>query len=284
MDSSKIKLIFDVIFGLFGYNSGKNAFDCWREIKELENRVDEESLLKRKKAKNNFRLNLCLTAIFVLLLIGVLVFEPPEKKEYDTSEPNTSINNSVPNQNNTPSDTIIIDSNDLETVEIGDEHVFSNGVYTGSIDSEGLPNGYGTMNYNNLDEYSGEWLHGKMHGTGIMKYANGDIYEGDWYNNKKQGEGKYTWKDGKTYEGEYKDDKRFHKGKYTGWSGSIYNGEIWEGEYIGEHVNDVFQGFGSFIISNGDTFEGIFEKGQIWNGIYTKNGVDIEIVDGRPTS
>ena len=52
------------------------------------------------------------------------------------------------------------------------------------------------MNFNNREEYIGEWLNGKMNGKGIfhqhigkLKTPNGDEYNGDWIDNEKNGYG-----------------------------------------------------------------------------------------------
>lgn len=74
----------------------------------------------------------------------------------------------------------------------------------------------------------------------------------------KHGHGVYTWYDGREYDGDYKDDKRNGTGSFKNWTGTIYNDEQWTGEYYGKHVNNVFEGYGKFTITNGDVFEGIF--------------------------
>jgi hypothetical protein len=47
----------------------------------------------------------------------------------------------------------------------------------------------GVMQYNNGDEYNGEWSGGYAKGIGVMLYRNGDRYEGEWLENKRNGKG-----------------------------------------------------------------------------------------------
>ena len=56
------------------------------------------------------------------------------------------------------------------------------GFYTGDLDSNNNPDGYGTFYWNNGDSYEGYWKNGKRHGKGKMTYANGNEEDGDWAN------------------------------------------------------------------------------------------------------
>lgn len=75
------------------------------------------------------------------------------------------------------------------------------------------------------DEYSGDWVDGKMQGKGKMVYKNGNIYEGDWKDNMRYGKGKIINKDGSTFEGEWKNDKMGY-GTFTWPNGRTYTGYL----------------------------------------------------------
>ena len=168
-----------------------------------------------------------------------------------------------------------------EEIRYVENQSYANGIYIGYYDTiNKCPEGTGVMLFDNGDTYEGEWSQGKKHGHGIMTYYNRDVYDGDWANDMKHGHGRYTWYNGGSYDGDYENGKRNGMGTYKNWTGSIYNNEIWTGEYYGEHKDNVFDGYGKFTITNGDVFEGIFKDGRAWDGVYTKNGVEIEIRNG----
>ncbi len=163
-----------------------------------------------------------------------------------------------------------------------DDLRYKDAIYCGYVDPEtGRPNGNGTMSYSNGDEYTGEWVDGLPEGRGIKQYSNGDVYDGMWAGGKRNGHGVYTWSDGRKYDGEYKDDLRNGEGSFLGWTG--YQSETgWIGNYYGSNADNEFDGRGEFVFENGDTFKGIFKKGEFWNGTYTTNDkTEYQIVNGR---
>lgn len=68
----------------------------------------------------------------------------------------------------------------------------------------------GSFQYDNGDEYSGEWKAGKKHGQGVYIWADGQRYEGQWREGRKQGVGRYFWPNGDVFEGQ------FVNGNYNG--------------------------------------------------------------------
>lgn len=163
--------------------------------------------------------------------------------------------------------------------------VYRGGTYTGEIDLKTkMPDGSGTMYYNDGNMYDGSWGNGLPDGNGTMTYANGDTYNGHWKNGKRDGYGTYTWQDNRKYAGYYKNDMRDGEGEYFGWTG--FSKEYgWNGNYTGTSKEDYFDGEGYFIFENGDQFEGVFRVGQFWDGTYTySNGVQVRITGGIPST
>jgi len=52
--------------------------------------------------------------------------------------------------------------------------------YTGERNSDGKPNGQGSMTYALGLTYTGEWKDGQRHGQGIITDADGSSYSGQW--------------------------------------------------------------------------------------------------------
>ena len=67
--------------------------------------------------------------------------------------------------------------------------LFKNAVYTGCLDDNDIPNGYGKMEMNdNSASYEGCWRYGKMEGEGLL-IRKGLICKGFWKEGKMNGQG-----------------------------------------------------------------------------------------------
>lgn len=73
--------------------------------------------------------------------------------------------------------------------------------YNGTVDSNNIPNGCGTLTKKNGEVYAGEWKNGFKNGTGTMTLPTGYVYVGTWKNDKMNGEFKVI-----TYYGEEKEE------------------------------------------------------------------------------
>ena len=78
--------------------------------------------------------------------------------------------------------------------------------YKGDVDAEGLPHGYGCMDYKLngcCGKYKGQWEHGKRSGTGhYYEFTKAGArhtcdYEGEWLNDMEHGQGVATKSDEK---------------------------------------------------------------------------------------
>ena len=145
--------------------------------------------------------------------------------------------------------------------------------------------------------YNGAWMNDVRHGTGQLFNGEGSLlYDGEWRHDK-QTLGKCfdpieKW----TYDGELLANKFHGQGKFQDRHGSSYVGEWKEGQkhglgcqkdkssnvYIGEFVNDVRQGEGEELISDGSSSSSSSScsyKGQWWKN--KKHGMGTEVtVDG----
>jgi len=95
----------------------------------------------------------------------------------------------------------------------------------------------GRMIYNNGDEYSGSWSHGRRHGTGRQRYIDHSVYEGDWTNDLPHGHGIFTSGDAS----KFIFHGTFDKGKKHG-PGKVFDANSTDGQPLveGMWINDVF--------------------------------------------
>ena len=62
-----------------------------------------------------------------------------------------------------------------------------------------MPEGQGTMRYNNDSKYEGEWRGGKFHGNGRFEWFDGSIYYGEYVDGVKEGKGKFIYPSKRCY-------------------------------------------------------------------------------------
>jgi hypothetical protein len=65
-------------------------------------------------------------------------------------------------------------------------------VYSGYVDADNNPHGYGLMQYSDQSSYEGEWFRGVPNGRGKLTESNNDTYEGEWLHDQAHGFGKFT--------------------------------------------------------------------------------------------
>ncbi len=75
--------------------------------------------------------------------------------------------------------------------------------YTGERNSDGKPNGQGTMNYPSGATYTGAFKDDKRNGQGTKTWADGATYIGEWMFGRRHGQGTLTL-DSKSSTGEWK--------------------------------------------------------------------------------
>ena len=135
----------------------------------------------------------------------------------------------------------------------------------------GVPNGKGTMFWNDGSKYEGEWKNNKINGKGIYYYSDGDRYDGDFINGKAEGKGIEYYSNGDKYEGDFRNDKKEGRGIFYWNDGDRYEGE-WK--------NGLKEGKGIFYWSDGDRYEGDFRNDKKdGKGVFYRANGDREIGD-----
>ncbi len=109
--------------------------------------------------------------------------------------------------------------------------------------------GYGIQNYENGNQFLGEFKDGKHNGQGVMFYTNGDKYVGSWKNDIFHGEGR-MYKEGRLLKSGVWEYGILPKLSY------IQNGCL---------TGDCMNGFGIFLFQDGRKVYGSFENGEIKN-------------------
>jgi len=98
------------------------------------------------------------------------------------------------------------------------------GLYTGWVDSEGNPNGNGTLRIDDGGIYTGQWKEGLRSGNGVYTSIDGALYSGPWLNDRFQGRGVYVSEINQVYTGDWTDGLRHGNGIETWEHGARYTG------------------------------------------------------------
>ena len=140
--------------------------------------------------------------IISLLVVGFIFFLNPGKNSTDAASESS------------PTETSIEPTERVSPMKIEDmEYNTTLGpcLYTGEVDDNNKPNGYGVATWKSGDakSYEGQWVNGKMSGQAKFTLTNGDTFVGtfkdDFYER-----GRYTFKDDGTYfEGTFIDDNPY---------------------------------------------------------------------------
>ncbi len=131
---------------------------------------------------------------------------------------------------------------------------FSDGSYTGEVDSEGRKHGKGTYQWLDGSSYEGDFESGVRHGKGHFRWANGEYYKGEYVKDQRTGEGVYAWSDGSVYRGFFLNGKRHGQGIFESANGSIYRGEWFD---------DLMHGNGVIAKKDGRTIKGKWKHGKL---------------------
>ena len=133
------------------------------------------------------------------------------------------------------------------------------GRYDGQRNIAGVPDGKGTMTYEDGDVYTGAWRQGKQHGWGETKGANEKHYKGAWEDGQRQGEGQQTFgKGGSMYSGGWRAGDPHGTGVMLSQKDFIFTGM-----YDGDYRAGKREGFGTWQFNNGDTYRGRWSGGRI---------------------
>ncbi|WP_163336950.1 MORN repeat-containing protein [Desulfopila sp. IMCC35008] len=75
--------------------------------------------------------------------------------------------------------------------------------------------GRGTYQWNDGEQYTGDWQNEQKHGYGTYVYSSGEQYSGGWRYNKKHGQGTYVWPGGYQFTGGWQNNLAHGQGIYT---------------------------------------------------------------------
>jgi len=155
-------------------------------------------------------------------------------------------------------------------------------LYEGEL-IDGVFHGAGIYSFGNGDRYCGGWKHGLPHGRGVFTSNTGASYDGDFVDGQRHGAGIMTFCDGSVYNGYWRSNMKHGKGEISintlGKNGdndddnqeASIEGVIEEDQMINENgvyiykgnwVNDVMDGKGEIVYTDGSTFEGTIKDGK----------------------
>lgn len=127
------------------------------------------------------------------------------------------------------------------------------GVYTGEVNSIGIPHGKGECLWSDGTVYNGSWINGEMHGVGLYTDKSGYTVKGFWMqgklihnfssqdghyegqrdsDGKPHGKGTYEWSDKRRYEGSWISGKMHGVGAMHYPDGRVTKGFWYEGELL----------------------------------------------------
>ena len=131
---------------------------------------------------------------------------------------------------------------------------FSDGTYTGEVDSEGRKHGKGTYQWLDGSSYEGDYHSDARHGKGHFRWPNDEYYKGEYIKDQRTGDGIYNWPDGSVYKGSFLNGKRHGQGIFESANGNIYRGEWFD---------DLIHGIGEIIKKDGLIIKGKWENGKL---------------------
>lgn len=171
---------------------------------------------------------------------------------------------------------------------------YDNGdIYTGTFNN-GEFEGFGTYMWKSGEFYSGVFSMGTPFGKGTRTFANGDFYSGDFVDGKPSGKGTLTMENGTVYTGDFLLGYRTGKGTLTLPDGETYTGDFYRGNrhgqgmvnlpdgtmYSGQFENDKFKS-GTLTTKDGIIYEGRFNDFDIYSGSGTITYPDGTIYNGN---
>lgn len=226
-------------------NQADNLIVSNENVLAIDDDADPAEIKIRERTKGNHFQLVIITLFVLVLIIG-----------YSLSAKNlVADDESVTNTKKESSDVIAEnDTNNYSSI------TWDSGRYTGELNDNTMPDGFGVWFNTNGDNYKGDWKNGKKHGQGTYIWADGRKYTGAWENDYRNGQGhwiypekgheyKGEWKNGffhghgvfiittaegqEIYDGEYKRSKKHGYGTWTFPDGSIYEGELQDGKKHG---------------------------------------------------
>jgi hypothetical protein len=132
-------------------------------------------------------------------------------------------------------------------------------LFSGHVDEDGRPHGYGKRVVTSKDVYEGHvytgmWVHGGFEGVGKIVTPEGYERVGEFVDGGLEGNGVFKWPNGKKYSGQFKDGQRHGYGTHT-WS----DGRM----LIGRWDNEKKHGIALSVHANGSKEAHTYYKGAL---------------------
>ena len=119
-----------------------------------------------------------------------------------------------------------------------EEILTTNSRYYGVVENN-MPNGPGTMSFNDGEIHKGRFVNGKLHGYGTQiggKDKSGWTYTGDFVNGIKHGHGKESNGDGSHYKGAWENNLPHGQGEVSFDDGQKETGLYSQGKLIDGYI------------------------------------------------
>jgi len=133
--------------------------------------------------------------------------------------------------------------------------------FTGPVDDQGKPHGFGTLIYHSGEKFIGNFVHGVKSGEGTHTLPNGDIFQGLFADNELNGEG--TWEsNGDIIHGHFTDGSLHGQAIEK----DITSGKI---HFEGQYKKNERDGPAMIHMDDGGRYEVQYERGKITgDGVY----------------
>jgi hypothetical protein len=140
--------------------------------------------------------------------------------------------------------------------------------YSGDIDENAQPHGYGERVIVTKGDHEGEVLtgmfaHGLFHGTGRSVFKTGKTSTGQWANGLLNGVATYEYPSGSCHTGQFKDGKKHGFGTFTYKDGR---------KFIGYCYDDKFDGVGLLVNTDGSKAAVEYEQDKL---VFETKGLNV---------
>lgn len=131
------------------------------------------------------------------------------------------------------------------------------GTYSGTLNADGLPDGFGKFVSKNAMgaawEYEGDWKAGHWEGFGTSIWSSGLVYTGEFQNDSETGQGTLTLASGEKYIGSFINRVIRGEGELIYPDGGSFKGNF----------TDLDNAVGTYTDVDGTTYEAVIENGEI---------------------
>lgn len=169
---------------------------------------------------------------------------------------------------------------------VRDQETPTGGVFSGTVNPTGQPQGEGVQRYPDGATYSGQWDQGEAHGSGELRLADKTlVYRGEWKAGLRHGQGvEHCVENGAEYCGAFECGVKEGRGTLQWPSSAAYVGDFHKGKfhgegelqwadsrvYAGQWRSGCMHGVGQFKWPDGRRFTGHYQEHTMHGpGVYT---------------